>query len=188
MFKIIKRTTVYEIKWLTLYEELLDCGNNKKQSGELYNKVLTFDTAHIVPIFNDGSLLMLENYRHGVGQQLLELPGGFINPGETPTHAAGRGLLQETGYAARVLKEISSHYTWPGRCTQKNHVFRAQGLYKHSSQTLDTLEAIKILKLSKRKVFRGIEEGMIKSAATISAIFLAYIGDMDKHNYSNKHD
>ena len=185
MFKIIKRTTVYESKWLTLYEELLDCGNNRR---ELYNKVLTFDTAHIVPIFNDGSLLMVENYRHGVGQQLLELPGGFINPGETPTHAAGRELLEETGYAARVLKEISFHYTWPGRCTQKNHVFRAQGLFKHSSQTLDTLETIKILKLSKRKVFREIEKGMIKSAATISAIFLAYIGDMDKNNYSNKHD
>jgi ADP-ribose pyrophosphatase len=47
---------------------------------------------------------MVENYRHGVGQQLLELPGGFINLGETPTHAAGRELLEETGYAARVLK------------------------------------------------------------------------------------
>jgi ADP-ribose pyrophosphatase YjhB (NUDIX family) len=66
----------------------------------------------------DGSLLMVENYRHGVGQQLLELPGGFINPGEIPTHAAGRELLEETGYAACVLKEISSHYTWPGRCMQ----------------------------------------------------------------------
>ncbi len=105
-----------------------------------------------------------------------------------PRHAAGRELLEETGYAACVLKEISSHYTWPGRCTQKNHVFRAQGLFKHSSQTLDTLETLKILKLSKRKVFREIEKGMIKSAATIPAIFLAYIGDMDKNNYSNKHD
>ena len=185
MFKIIKSATVYESKWLTLNEELLDCGNNRR---ELYNKVLTFDTAHIVPIFKDGSLLMVENYRHGVGQNLLELPGGFINPGETPTHAAGRELLEETGYTAPVLKEISFHYTWPGRCTQKNYVFRARGLYKHSSQTLDTLETIKILKLSKRRVFREIREGMIKSAATISAIFLAYIGQMDKNNYSNEHD
>ncbi|HTH21322.1 MAG TPA: NUDIX hydrolase, partial [Nitrososphaeraceae archaeon] len=142
----------------------------------------------IVPIFKDGSLLMVENYRHGVGQNLLELPGGFINPGETPTHAAGRELLEETGYTAPVLKEISFHYTWPGRCTQRNYVFRARGLYKHSSQTLDTLETIKILKLSKRRVFREIREGMIKSAATISAIFLAYIGQMDKNNYSNEHD
>jgi 8-oxo-dGTP pyrophosphatase MutT (NUDIX family) len=117
----------------------------------------------------------------------LELPGGFINPGETPAHAAGRELLEETGYAARMLNEISFHYTWPGRCTQKNHVFRAQGLHKHSSQTLDT-ETIKILKLSKRKVFREIEKGMIRSASTISAIFLGYIGDMDKNNHSNKHD
>ena len=185
MLKIIKRTTVYESKWLTLYEELLDCGNNRR---ELYNKVLTFDTAHVVPIFNDGSLLMVENYRHAVGQQLLELPGGFINPGETPMHAAGRELLEETGYSSRVLKEMSFHYTWPGRCTQKNHVFRAQGLYKHSSQTLDTSETIKILKLSKQKVYREIEKGMIKSAATISAIFLAYIGGMDKNKHSNKHD
>ncbi|MEP6576663.1 MAG: NUDIX hydrolase [Nitrososphaerota archaeon] len=77
----------------------------------MYNKVLTFDTAHIVPIFNDGSLLMVENYRHGVGQQILELPGGFINPGETPTHAAGRELLEETGYAARLRRY---HFITPG--------------------------------------------------------------------------
>jgi hypothetical protein len=82
------------------------------------------------------------------------------------------------------------HFITPGLADahKKNHVFRVQGLFKHSSQTLDTLETLKILKLSKRKVFREIEKGMIKSAATIPAIFLAYIGDMDKNNYSNKHD
>lgn len=82
------------------------------------------------------------------------------------------------------------HFITPGLADahKKNHVFRVQGLFKHSSQTLDTLETLKILKLSKRKVFREIEKGMIKSAATISAIFLAYIDDMDKNNYSNKHD
>lgn len=171
MFKIIKRTTVYKSKWLTLSEELLDCGNNRQA---VYNKVLTFDTAHIVPVFDDGSLLMVENYRHGVGQQLLELPGGFINPGETPAHAARRELLEETGYAARVLEEISSLYTWPGRCSQKNHVFRAQGLYKQSTQILDTLETIKILKLSKRKVFREIGRNDKERSHDICDIFGIY--------------
>jgi hypothetical protein len=51
----------------------------------MFNRIT--DTAIVIPLFKDGSLLMVENYRHGVGTYLLELPGGFINEDEVPLGA-----------------------------------------------------------------------------------------------------
>ena len=55
----------------------------------------------VIPLFKDGSLLMVENYRHGVGTDLLELPGGFINEDEVPLGAARREL---TGYTCNDVE------------------------------------------------------------------------------------
>lgn len=89
MFKIIKHVKVYESNWLTVYEDLLDSGQNTKRQ-EVYNKIVTFDTSHIIPILDDANLLMVETYRNGAGKRLLELPGGFLNAGERPRDAAKR--------------------------------------------------------------------------------------------------
>ena len=59
----------------------------------------------VIPLFKDGSLLMVENYRHGVGTDLLELPGGFINEDEVPLGAARRELIEETGYTCNEVEE-----------------------------------------------------------------------------------
>jgi len=58
----------------------------------------------VIPLFKDGSLLMVENYRHGVGTDLLELPGGFINEDEVPLGAARRELIEETGYTCNDVE------------------------------------------------------------------------------------
>jgi 8-oxo-dGTP pyrophosphatase MutT (NUDIX family) len=58
----------------------------------------------VIPLFK--SLLMVENYRHGVGTDLVELPGGFINEDEVPLGAARRELIEETGYTCDKVKVV----------------------------------------------------------------------------------
>ncbi len=170
MFKVLKSNIVYQSNWLRLYEEVLDTGNN---NHTLYNKITTFDTAHVFSIF-EGKLLMVENYRHAVGECLFELPGGFIDPGEKPIESASRELLEETGYAAGMLDDISSFYTWPGRCTQKNYLFGTNGLIERTGQTYDSFETVSVLKLSKEEVFHEMRDGKIKGSPTVTAIFMGY--------------
>jgi ADP-ribose pyrophosphatase len=174
MFKIIKHVKVYESDWLTVYEDLVDSGQNTKKP-EIYNKIITFDTSHIVPILDNGNLLMVETYRIGVGKRLLELPGGFLNEGERPRDAAKRELLEETGYSSKVMKYITYSYTWPGRSTQKNHIFCATELTRVEDPKPEAFELLRTVKLSKKQIANEIRCGRIRSASAISAIFMSYL-------------
>ena len=123
---------------------------------------------------------MLENYRHGVGTKLLELPGGLIRGIEgqerqRPSDAAKRELLEETGYTCDTLQYINWFYTWPGRATQRNFVFIAKGLEKiQLKQRLEEFEYIKISKVNREQVMQELNNGRIKSAVTVSALLYGY--------------
>jgi ADP-ribose pyrophosphatase len=132
------------------------------------------DAVIIVPVYENRSLLMVENYRHGAGTSLLELPGGFINKDETALDAARRELLEETGYTCNRLRMKNSFYTWPSRTGQKDFVVVAKGLRKNIRKNPDESEAIKVCKLSEKRIRRELKHGRIKSAVTISALFEGY--------------
>jgi ADP-ribose pyrophosphatase len=118
---------------------------------------------------------MVENYRHGVGTSLLELPGGFINENEVGSDAGRRELLEETGYTCSKVELINWFYTWPGRTAQRNFVIVARGLKKHYDTNLDEFECIKVHKISEDKIRRELKRGgKIKSAVTISALLQGY--------------
>ena len=172
MYTVINRSKVYESKWIKLYEELLDFGNDK--SG-MFNKIITIDTSHIVPLLADGTMLMVEVYRHGAHENLLEIPGGFIEKGEKPSEAARRELLEETGYESKRLKYVSCSYTWPGRSTQKNHIFLATGLTKKSDPSPELSEKLELKKLTMKQVLNQVLVGKIRSASTIAAIFTCHL-------------
>jgi ADP-ribose pyrophosphatase len=174
VFKIIKHVKVYGSNWLTVYEDLLDSGQNTERQ-EVYNKIVTFDTSHIIPILDNANLLMVETYRNGAGKRLLELPGGFLNAGERPRDAAKRELLEETGYSSKVMTYLTYSYTWPGRSTQKNYIFCATGLTKIEDPKPEPFEKLKTIKLSRKQIANEILTGRIRSSSAISAIFMSYL-------------
>jgi ADP-ribose pyrophosphatase len=167
MYTITGSNIVYRSLWIVVYEDQV-----RKSDGMIgmFNRIRVRDSSVIVPIFKDGSFLMVENYRHGARMNLLELPGGLINADEEPRDAAKRELLEETGYECSTLEYINWTYTWPGRTTQKNFIFLAKGLKKRRKPHLEVFEYTKIRKLPKELVNQEIRSGNIKSAISISAI------------------
>lgn len=82
----------------------------------------------VLPLLDDGRVVLIRNHRVAVGAELLELPAGTIDAGETPAVCAQRELAEETGYRAGRLAPLLSFYTTPGMTSERMHAFVATQL------------------------------------------------------------
>jgi len=83
----------------------------------------------IVAVTDDDPLLLVHQYRHAVGEALLEIPAGTLEPGEPPAETARRELIEETGYAPGQLAEIVSFFPTPGYSSERIVLFHATGCH-----------------------------------------------------------
>src|ERR1700680_2539283 len=88
----------------------------------------------VLPIFDDGRVLLIRQYRHTVGGFLWELVAGRKEPDESPSVAARRELLEETGYTARRLRKLLRMIPTPGFVKEWMWIFAAEGLIEGRAQ------------------------------------------------------
>jgi ADP-ribose pyrophosphatase len=82
----------------------------------------------IIPIADDGRVILIRQYRASVDSELWELPAGSLNPGETPEEAAHRECEEEIGLVPRSLERMCGMFPAPGFCDEELIFFRASGL------------------------------------------------------------
>lgn len=82
----------------------------------------------ILPLVDDFHVCLIRNYRPAVGQTLIELPAGTLDPGEEPLATARRELTEETGYSAEQWDRLHAFYLSPGILDERMHLFLARGL------------------------------------------------------------
>ncbi|MGB7730274.1 MAG: NUDIX hydrolase [Candidatus Acidiferrum sp.] len=82
----------------------------------------------ILPVFDDGRILMIRQYRHATRQYLWELVAGRVDHGESVKRAAARELKEETGYRAAKYQAFLSFFPSPGFLEERMHLFLAKGL------------------------------------------------------------
>lgn len=116
-------------------------------------------------------LLLVRQYRHPVGRDLLELPAGTFDPGDDPETCAIRELQEETGYRPGRLDRLGGFYLAPGYCTEYQNVFLATGLTK-SRLPPDEDERIELVPLPLEQVLSMVEAGEIEDAKTAAALLL----------------
>jgi ADP-ribose pyrophosphatase len=111
----------------------------------------------VIPIDNDGNILLVKQYRYALEKELLEIPAGGIEPGEDPEAAVKREMAEETGFSPTTIQRIGGFYSSPGFCNEFLYLFLASDLAPHRLTAEDT-ESIEVI-----KVKPGELEGMIKS-------------------------
>jgi ADP-ribose pyrophosphatase len=129
-------------------------------------------SAVIVPVFEDGTVALVRQYRHAAEKYLLEIPAGSLERDEDPKTCAHRELEEEIGYKAENLELISEFYVSPGFLTEKMFVFLANGLTK-TKQNLEIDELIEIERLPLSKALALIHNGQIEDAKTIIGLTTA---------------
>jgi ADP-ribose pyrophosphatase YjhB (NUDIX family) len=131
------------------------------------------EVALIVPVTDDGHIILVRQYKHGIGEIVTELPGGFFSEiSETAEEAALRELQEETGYKSEAIRKIAVLCDNPTKDTNHLHIFLAENCKKVSSQNLDENEQIEIIKVSADTALQWVKAGTIKTTGSVAGILL----------------
>ena len=126
----------------------------------------------IVPVADEGEVVLVRQYRKAIEAQLLEVPAGGIEGGESIEEAVLRELQEETGYTATSLKHLCSFWMTPGWATEEMHAYLATDL-KPSSLQPDEDEIIHVVKVPLSQVPEMIRSGQIRDAKSIASLLVA---------------
>jgi ADP-ribose pyrophosphatase len=129
-------------------------------------------SAVIIPIFRDGTMALVRQYRHPAVRYLLEAPAGTLNRGEVPEEAAARELEEELGCVAGRLEKLSEFFVSPGFCEEKMWVYLATDLTE-TKQSLEEDEILEVVRLPFSQALSMITSGEIEDAKTIIGVMLA---------------
>jgi ADP-ribose pyrophosphatase len=124
----------------------------------------------VIPVSEDGRIIMVRQHRLPAGRSLLEIPAGTKTAGEDDEECARRELLEETGYRARVLRKVLSFYPAPGYSTEKITLFFAKGLEK-AEQRLEEDEAIELVEKPVEEALEMLRNGLVEDAKTIIGLY-----------------
>ncbi len=131
------------------------------------------DWAMVIPITNDKQVVLVRQYRHGVREVLLEIPGGLLEPGESVEHGAVRELREETGYDCQSVRVLSRLLPNPSINNATLYIAVAEGCRPIARQDLDPLEDIEIVLRPLAEIPAMIASGEICHAQVIAAFTLA---------------
>lgn len=124
-----------------------------------------------VPLFADGRIALVRQYRHPAKRDLLEIPAGKIDAGEAPETCAAREIEEELGVRVGRIEKLAEFYSTPGFCEEKLFVYLATEL-EPGEQHLDHDETVEIVYLSLAEAWQLVERGEIEDAKTIIALLL----------------
>jgi ADP-ribose pyrophosphatase len=125
--------------------------------------------AVILPLMDDGRVILIRNVRRTVGKVLWELPAGTLEPGEAPELCAAREVEEETGFRAGSIKPLTAFYASPGILDERMHGFIATDLTP-STQKLDADEEIEVFPIPQWQIRDMIKDGHIEDGKTIALL------------------
>ncbi len=166
-FKRLERKLVYKGSIIDYYKDTIQVPNGNVVEWDFIGHK---GAAAVVPVTDDGKILMVKQYRNALDRYTLEIPAGGLNSPEEPMiEAAARELTEETGYSCEQLEFLISIRTTVAFCNEKIEIFVARNL-KPGKQCLDEDEFINVEAYDVDTLCQMIYDGTIEDSKTISAI------------------
>ena len=173
--KRLKRELAYKGAILDIYRDTMQLANGKTEEWDFVSHRM--GAACVLPVLEDGRILMVRQYRNALERETLEIPAGCRDVvGEDTAVCAARELEEETGYRCEKIEFLLSLRTTVAFCDELVDVYLATGL-KPGKQHLDEAESIDVEVYTVEELCQMIYEGKLQDSKTVAAI-LAYSNRM----------
>ena len=165
--KRVTRKLMYQGRVIKLFQETFYVGRQK-----LVREVVTHPgAAVIVPLTDDGNVVMVRQYRRAADRMLLELPAGTLSPGEPALTCARRELEEETGWKAKRWSRLIAFYAAPGMLSEWMVIFLATGLTKAAAHP-EADEILTPVSMPLQRALAKIGSGAICDAKSIIGLLM----------------
>jgi 8-oxo-dGTP pyrophosphatase MutT (NUDIX family) len=159
-------------RFLSVRKDTLELDNGTVIDGYIVNE--SSDWVNAVVLTEQNELVLVEQYRHAVEKNILEIPAGSPEKGESPEEAIMREVQEETGYSSvRPPIYLGKYYVNPGSFTNSIHTYLFKECKKTSEQNLDDTEEIDVLTIPWDEVDHWIDSGKLTQLFSVQAILLA---------------
>jgi 8-oxo-dGTP pyrophosphatase MutT (NUDIX family) len=144
------------------------------RSGKIHEfyAIDSLDWVQVLPVTDAGEVVMIHQFRHGIQEVTLEIPGGLVDPGLTPEQAAGKELLEETGYRAEELIPLGWVHPQPAVFSNRCFAFLAPRVIPGGMTALEDTEDIAISLVHPDSLPNYVREGRITNAMVLITFYL----------------
>ncbi len=167
--RTVESREIYRGRVVGLRLETVELPDGFRTTREI---VVHGEAVGIVPILPDGRVVLVRQFRKPAEAELLEIPAGGVEPGETPEGCVRRELAEETGFSPGRLVRLAQFYLAPGYSTELMHLYLALELVPLGGKAAPD-ERIEVLTLPLTEAIGLIERGEIRDCKTIAGLFLA---------------
>lgn len=167
---VLASERVLDRRWLAIRQERVRTGRGK--IIEEFHVVESPSWACVVCVTPQRELVLVEQYRHGIGELTWELPAGVVDPGEAPVDGARRELREETGYEAARWIAVQTLRPEPARHTHWAHIYAALDAEPSSAQELDDAEDARVFTVPLSDIDELIAGGRLAHAVHVAALLL----------------
>lgn len=143
------------------------------RNGKEYDFIIleSSEWVNVIPVTKEKDVVLIRQYRHGIKDVTLEIPGGIVEPGDTPLEGAGRELKEETGYTYGEMIYLGMVYANPAILNNGCHTYLALDCQPDGAQDLDDREDIEVVLTPLEKIPEYIREGKISHSLIIAAFY-----------------
>jgi ADP-ribose pyrophosphatase len=165
--KVLSSRVVFEGEVITVRVDEVEAADGHRSTRE----VVEHRGAVGIVCVHGGEIVLVRQYRHATGEELLEIPAGKLDPGEEPESTAYRELIEEVGLRANALEQLATYYTTPGFTNERFHLYLATDVSEEQGST-DPGEVIEVVRRPVSSVRDLITSGEIRDAKTLLGLAL----------------
>ena len=170
-WKVLASEYLFNVPWLTVRKDKCETPGGKIIPS--FYVIEYPDWANAFCLTNDGRVVMVKQYRHGIGEEGIELPGGVVEENESLEEGVKRELLEETGYRFEKMEYLGKISANPSTTNNLMHMYLATGGEKVAEQNLDEEEEVEVLLMSMEEVKQLVRENKIMQSLHVNCILYA---------------